>query len=212
MRALILIDLQNDFMPGGALAVPEGDEVVPVANRLADRFDLVVASQDWHPAGHGSFASSHPGKKPLEEIHLDGLRQTLWPDHCVQGTHGAELHPDLNAARIARVVQKGADPKVDSYSAFFDNAERHRTELDEFLRSRNVRELVVMGLATDYCVRATVVDAARLGYRVAVAVDGCRAIANPELALREMRATGAAIRSSDQLDSAFLSTFPAART
>lgn len=208
MRALLLVDLQNDFMPGGALPVPQGDQVVPVANRLLERAPLAFASQDWHPKGHGSFASSHPGKKPFDVTDLHGLKQTLWPDHCLQGTPGAELHKELQTARIAQVVRKGTDPKVDSYSAFFDNAERHRTELDAVLRGRGVDELAVMGLATDFCVRATVLDARKLGYRVLLAADGCRAIGSADTALREMSAAGARIVTSDQL----ASTFPAAST
>jgi len=201
MRALLLVDLQNDFMPGGALAVSEGDQVVAAANRLLARNPLAFASQDWHPAGHGSFASSHPGKKPFDVIDLHGLEQTLWPDHCIQDTPGAEFHKDLHAAKITQVVRKGTDPAVDSYSAFFDNAERRRTELDQVLRSRDVDELAVMGLATDFCVRATVLDARKLGYRVLLAVDGCRAIQDPAAALREMSLAGAEIVSSDQLTS-----------
>ena len=208
MRALLLVDLQNDFMPGGALPVPQGDQVVPVANRLLGRTPLAFASQDWHPKGHGSFASSHPGKKPFDVTDLHGLKQTLWPDHCVQGTPGAELHKELQTARIAQVVRKGTDPRVDSYSAFFDNAERHRTQLDAVLRGRGVDELAVMGLATDFCVRATVLDARKLGYRVLLVADGCSAIGSPDTALREVSAAGAQIVTSDQL----ASTFPAANT
>ncbi|MHC4199536.1 MAG: bifunctional nicotinamidase/pyrazinamidase, partial [Planctomycetota bacterium] len=132
MRALILVDLQNDFCPGGGLAVPEGDRVIPVANGLVPAFDLVVATQDWHPADHGSFASNHEGKKPGDVIDLGGLEQILWPDHCVQGTPGAEFHPDLERGRIAEVFRKGTDPAVDSYSAFFDNARRRSTGLADY--------------------------------------------------------------------------------
>ena len=179
MNALILVDLQNDFMPGGALAVPGGDKVVPVANRLSEVFAvsaLVVATQDWHPAGHGSFASQHPGARPGDVIDLDGLRQELWPDHCVQGTPGAEFHPSLDQGRIARVFRKGSDPAIDSYSTFFDNARRKSTGLGDFLRENNVEQVYIMGLATDYCVKFSVLDALSLGFKTSVIEDGCRGI------------------------------------
>ena len=165
MRALVLVDLQYDFMPEGALAVPRGDEVVEVANRLMERFDLVVASRDWHPANHGSFASQHPGLKAGDFVKLDGIDQVLWPDHCVQETRGAMLHHALRSERIRKIVDKGTDPKIDSYSAFFDNAHRRATGLGDYLRSENVDEAFLMGLATDYCVRGSVLDAVKLGYR-----------------------------------------------
>jgi nicotinamidase/pyrazinamidase len=176
MEALLLVDLQYDFMPGGALAVPRGDEVVPLANRLTPQFELVVASQDWHPPDHRSFASQHPGKKPGDVIELDGLEQRLWPDHCVHNTHGAELHQDLDRSCIERVFQKGADPRIDSYSAFFDNAHRRATGLGDYLKAKGVRKIFLMGLATDYCVKFSALDAIDLGFEVAVIGDGCRAI------------------------------------
>ena len=200
MDALILIDLQYDFMPGGALAVPRGDEVVPVANRLAEHFELVVASQDWHPPDHRSFASQHPGKKPGDVIDIEGLEQHLWPDHCVQNTHGAELHKDLDQSRIERVFKKGQDPSVDSYSAFFDNAHRRETGLNDFLRQKGVINVFLMGLATDYCVRFTALDALLAGFEVAVLGDGCRGIdAKPgdvENSIRQMLANGATLTHS----------------
>ncbi len=176
MKALILVDLQNDFCPGGALAVPEGDAVVPVANALQRRFDLVVATQDWHPADHASFAASHPGRAPGEVIDLDGLAQVLWPVHCVQGTWGADFHPALDRTRIARVFRKGTDPRLDSYSGFFDNGRRHATGLAEYLRDRGVNEVFVCGLATDYCVKFTALDAAELGFATRVVLDACRGV------------------------------------
>ncbi|MEZ5365611.1 MAG: bifunctional nicotinamidase/pyrazinamidase [Bryobacterales bacterium] len=176
MNALLLIDLQYDFMPGGALAVKHGDEVVSVANELMPRFGLVVASQDWHPSDHASFASQHPGKKPGDVIQLDGLEQTLWPDHCVQGSHGAELHAELDVERIARVIHKGTDKRVDSYSAFFDNARRRATGLEAYLRGKGVEAVYLMGLATDYCVKFSALDAAELGFRTSVYKQGCRGI------------------------------------
>ena len=200
MPALILIDLQDDFMPEGALAVPGGDAVVPVANRLLRSFDLVVATQDWHPPGHGSFASQYPGKKPGDTIELDGLHQVLWPDHCVKGTSGAELHADLDAGRVTSVFQKGTDPRIDSYSAFFDNAHRKSTGLGDYLREKGVSEVYLMGLATDYCVKFSVLDAAELGFRVNLIQDGCRGIdlqaGDVNKAIGEMKAAGAEVVSS----------------
>jgi nicotinamidase/pyrazinamidase len=176
VKALILVDLQYDFMPGGALAVPRGDEVVAVANALIARYELVVATRDWHPANHGSFASQHPGKKPGDHVLLDGVDQILWPDHCVQNTRGAELHDDLDASAIDHIVFKGIDPLVDSYSTFFDNARKRATGLEGFLLEKGVREVVLMGLATDYCVLYSALDAVTLGFQTSVVQDGCRGI------------------------------------
>jgi len=175
-RALLLVDLQNDFCAGGALAVAEGDSTVDIANALIEwckaRGEAVVASQDWH---HGSFASQHK-VEPFPQGELDGLPQTFWPDHCVQHTEGAELHPLLNSKAIDAVFQKGENPNIDSYSAFFDNGHRQKTGLDQWLRHHEIVELIVMGLATDYCVKFTVLDALQLGYRVNVITDGCRGV------------------------------------
>src|SRR5690349_4234406 len=164
MRALILVDIQNDFLPGGALAVPRGDEVIPVANRVQRAFDLVVATQDWHPANHGSFAASHPGRKPGELAKLGGLPQVMWPVHCVQGSPGAAFATALDTSRVARVFPKGTDVGIDSYSGFFDNGHKKATGLGDFLRTRGVTEVYVLGLATDYCVKATALDARQLGF------------------------------------------------
>jgi nicotinamidase/pyrazinamidase len=203
MDALILVDLQYDFMPGGALAVPEGGEVVPIANRLAKQFALVVASQDWHPRGHRSFASQHPGKKPGDLIDLDGLQQHLWPDHCVQHTHGAELHQDLDQSNIERVFQKGEDPSIDSYSTFFDNAHRRATGLGDFLKKKGVTKVFLMGLATDYCVKFSALDAIELGFEVTVISDGCRGIdvrpGDVENALQQILGKGATLTLSRRL-------------
>lgn len=203
MKALMIVDLQNDFMPGGALGVLEGDATVPVANALAPLFPLVVATQDWHPADHGSFASAHPGSSPGDVVELGGVSQVLWPDHCVQGTPGASFHSSLDVAWICRVIRKGADPGVDSYSAFFDNDRRSSTGLDAYLHAHGVLELVIMGLATDYCVRATALDAIGLGFGVTVVADGCRAVdvspGDGERALAEMRSSGVKILNSAQL-------------
>lgn len=176
MRALVVVDIQNDFLPGGALAVPGGDEVVPVIDRLLPCFHLVVATQDWHPADHGSFATSHPGKRPGDHVDLYGIDQILWPPHCVPGTWGAEFAPGLDTSRFERIFHKGVDRTVDSYSAFFDNARRRSTGLAEFLEERGVDEVFVAGLATDYCVRASAAHALELGLRTNVVVDACRGI------------------------------------
>ena len=204
MRALIVVDLQNDFMPGGALAVPEGDAVVPVANRVASNFDLVVASQDWHPANHGSFASQHPGSKPGGRIELNGLDQVLWPDHCVEGTDGAAFHRDLSTDRFAQVFRKGTDPGIDSYSTFFDNAHRRSTGMADYLRGRGVEEVYLLGLATDYCVKFSALDAVDCGFKARVIEDGCRGIdlhpGDVHKAIEEMRQAGVEIVTSDQTE------------
>lgn len=194
MRALILVDIQNDFVPGGALAVTRGHEVVEVANRVQAGFDLVVASQDWHPANHGSFAANHPGRSPGETIELDDLPQILWPVHCVQGTEGAEFVAALDASRVARVFHKGANRRVDSYSAFFDNGRRRSTGLTAYLRVRGVQEVTLLGLATDYCVKFTALDAVREEFATRVIASGCRAVdlapGDGQRAFEEMRAAG----------------------
>lgn len=204
MRALLLVDLQNDFMPGGALAVSGGDETVRVANGLIPKFEFVVATQDWHPADHGSFAVSHPERRPGEVIELSGLRQILWPSHCVQDTPGAQFHRDLDPHGYRHVIRKGTHRDVDSYSGFFDNGGRHDTGLAALLRRQGVSELYVMGLATDYCVKFTVLDACRLGFSVTVVEPGCRAVnlqpGDGEKALQEMKEAGASIVCS--IDSA----------
>ncbi|MCY3023606.1 MAG: bifunctional nicotinamidase/pyrazinamidase [Planctomycetota bacterium] len=194
MKALILVDLQNDFMPGGALPVTEGDQVVPLANKLQRRFDLVVATQDWHPANHGSFAASYAGKKPGDAIALNGLPQVLWPVHCVQNTQGAAFHGALETARIAQVFRKGTDAGVDSYSGFFDNGRRQATGLSDYLKARGVEEVYVCGLATDYCVRFTALDAESLGFRTRLVADACRGVelkpGDVARAIEEMRKAG----------------------
>lgn len=178
-RALLLVDIQNDFCAGGALAVAEGDSTVDIANALIEwcksRGDAVLASQDWHPANHGSFASQH-GVAPFSTGELDGLAQTFWPDHCVQNSDGAALHPLLNQQAIDEVFRKGEDPNIDSYSAFFDNDHRKATVLHGWLQQHGIRELIVLGLATDYCVKFSVLDALKLGYEVSVITDGCRGV------------------------------------
>jgi nicotinamidase/pyrazinamidase len=204
MNALLLIDIQNDFLPTGALPVPEGDQVISVANRLMPRFDVVIATQDWHPANHESFAAHHVGKKPGELITLAGLPQILWPTHCVRNTAGADFASGLNRARISHVTRKGTDPAIDSYSGFFDNGHRHATDLDATLRARHVTDLYILGLATDYCVKFTALDARQLGYHVHLVTDGCRGVnlheGDVENALTEMQQAGVTLLESLSLE------------
>src|SRR6056300_1761811 len=162
MNALILVDLQNDFTPSGALPVPEGDSIVPLINHLQQKFDLVVATQDWHPPDHQSFAVQHEGRQPGELIDLHGIPQVLWPIHCVQETEGAQFISNLDQSRVERVFRKGQNPRIDSYSGFFDNDHQSSTGMGEYLREQGVDEVFVVGLATDYCVRFTAADAAEL--------------------------------------------------
>ena len=173
---LLLIDLQNDFLPGGALAVPGGDQVISVANEMIRDFDIVIASQDWHPSNHGSFVSQHPDRKVGDTFLWNGASQVVWPDHCVQGTYGAAFPSELDVSKISQLVTKGEDPNVDSYSAFFDNAKMRATRLHVLLQSLEVDTIHMMGLATDYCVRATALDALELGYRVTLHTKGCRGV------------------------------------
>ena len=176
MDCLIITDVQNDFLPGGALAVPEGDLIIPIINRLQAEFPLVAATQDWHPANHGSFAVNHPGRQPYDQIDLNGLSQTLWPVHCVQGSTGADLASSLERQRIARIFQKGTDPAIDSYSGFFDNGHRKGTGLAEWLEAKGVSDVYLCGLATDYCVKFTALDAVQLGFATHIVEDACRGI------------------------------------
>jgi nicotinamidase/pyrazinamidase len=203
VKALVLVDIQNDFLPGGALAVPQGDAVVPAANRLQAAFPLVVATQDWHPANHLSFAVNHPGRKPFEQIDLNGLPQTLWPAHCILNTPGAALATNLNRDRIAHVFQKGIDPGIDSYSGFFDNGHRKATGLGQWLTERGVTEIFVCGLATDYCVKFTALDAVQLGFKTSLIEDASRGVnARPqdvEDAIEEMRLAGVLIERVNDL-------------
>lgn len=194
MRALLIVDVQNDFLPGGALAVPRGDEVIPVINRLMPRFKLVVATKDWHPPDHGSFAAQHPGRKPGDVIELNGLEQILWPVHAVRGTRGAEFPAALNAGPISRVILKGVEREIDSYSGFFGNGHRNATGLEEYLRSHGATELFITGLATDYCVKFTALDARKLGFDARLVVEGVRGVelkaGDCERAIQAMRQAG----------------------
>jgi nicotinamidase/pyrazinamidase len=204
-RALLLVDLQHDFCAEGALAVREGDAVVPVANRLMRHFSTVVATQDFHPRDHQSFAENQRGVAVGEIFQLDGLPQVAWPVHCVQGTPGAELHRQLDRSQITEVVRKGMDGSVDSYSAFFDNGKRKSTGLADWLRARGITDLYVMGLATDYCVKFTVLDAIEQGFSVWLIEDGCRAVelsaGDGEAAIAAMRQAGATILWSGAISS-----------
>jgi nicotinamidase/pyrazinamidase len=173
---LLIIDVQNDFCAGGALAVPDGDAVVPVINRLAGRFEHIALTQDWHPEGHRSFATAHPGRAPFEVIAMPYGEQTLWPDHCVQGTPGAGFHPQLDVQRAELVIRKGFRPDIDSYSAFFENDRRTPTGLAGYLRERGFRRVFLAGLATDFCVNYSALDARRLGFDVVLIETGCRGI------------------------------------
>lgn len=176
MKTLIIVDVQNDFLPGGSLAVPRGDEIIPVINIIQADYDLVVATQDWHPADHGSFSSNHPGTQAMETIDLFGIQQVLWPDHCVQGTLGASLNLELDQKRVAAIFRKGMDPKVDSYSGFFDNARVHSTGLAYYLKGKGVTRVAVCGLAADYCVYYTARDTLELGFETEILTSATRPI------------------------------------
>ncbi len=178
MKSLIIVDIQNDFLPGGALAVNRGDEIIPVVNKLqySNYFDLIIATQDWHPKDHGSFASNHPGKKPFEKATLSGLEQILWPDHCLQGTEGAEFSKFLDIKKIEAIFRKGMDKNIDSYSGFFDNGKLKDTGLSAYLKGRNVDEVFVTGLAGDFCVFFTSMDAIDTGFKTTLIEDATRSI------------------------------------
>jgi nicotinamidase/pyrazinamidase len=200
MDALIVVDVQNDFLPGGALAVPEGDKVVPVINRLMERFDMVVATQDWHPSDHESFAARHPGKSVGDAIELHGLEQILWPDHCVQNSPGASFASGLDVAPFQAVFRKGMDREIDSYSGFFDNGHRRDTGLNDYLKQQGVTDVYVTGLAADFCVKFTARDAASLGYRTHLYAPATRAVnlqpGDFEKTLAELRSLGVTILES----------------
>jgi nicotinamidase/pyrazinamidase len=202
-RVLLIIDVQNDFCPGGSLAVDGGDEIVPVINGILPLFPRVVATQDWHPADHVSFASNHPGRKPLDVVDAGGIEQVLWPEHCVQGTRGAELHARLSVGRIELVLRKGFRRSLDSYSAFFENDHRTDTGLRFYFKGMKTSEIFICGLATDYCVRATALDARRLGFPVTLVSDACRGVDFPrgrvEESLAEMRKAGVTVTESARL-------------
>jgi nicotinamidase/pyrazinamidase len=200
MKALIIVDIQNDFLPDGALHVPEGNQVVPVINRIQEKFPLVIASQDWHPSDHKSFASNHQDKKPYDVIMLDGLEQVLWPDHCVQGTKGAEFSEELSIKKIEAVIRKGMNPMIDSYSTFFDNGHKKSTGLCGYLRERNVDHVYMAGLAQDYCVYFSSRDALNNGFKVSIIEDAVKPINKTEavLKMKELKNMGAEIIRSNE--------------
>lgn len=195
--ALIIVDLQNDFCPGGSLSVPDGDAVIPLANQLQHYFDVIIATKDWHPEDHMSFASNHPGKREGDVLMIDGIEQILWPDHCIQDTKGAEFHSGLDTSKINKVFLKGTNKKIDSYNVFFDNAHLQNTGLAAYLRDKKINDIYIMGLATDYCVKYSCRDAAELGFNTCVIVDACRGVELHEgdiaNALAEMRGEGVKI-------------------
>ena len=195
MKTLVIVDVQNDFMPGGALAIAKGDEIVPVINRIQTRFDLVVSTQDWHPRDHKSFASQHAGRKPFDTVDLDGLTQTLWPDHCVQGSPGAEFHKDLDMRKTEAVFRKGTDPGIDSYSGFYDNGHRRKTGMAGYLRDRGAHDLYFCGLAAEICVYFTLMDALKEGFRATLLENAVRPLdaANFDAAKKEIISNGAAL-------------------
>lgn len=203
MNVLMVVDVQYDFLPGGALEVSEGDLVIPVINELMPKFDMVVATQDWHPSDHGSFAASHDDKKPGDVTDLNGLVQVLWPVHCVQGTHGAELSEELNREEIRKIFRKGTDPGIDSYSGFFDNGHRKSTGLANYLKSRGVKDVYITGLAADYCVKFTALDAIGEKFNTYLFKDATLAVNlqkdDFEKALREMKESGVRILQSSDL-------------
>lgn len=203
-KALILVDLQNDFMPGGALAVTGGDEIIPVVNKLLKLpFDLIVATKDWHPANHGSFADNHPNKKIGDHILLKGIDQILWPRHCVSGTTGAEFAPGWDTKKVHEVIHKGTERDIDSYSTFYDNELQKSTGLEDFLKGEDITDVYIAGLATDYCVKYSVLDSIELGFKTHVIVDGCRGVnlrpEDSDEALEMMEDAGAELVHSKDL-------------
>ena len=202
MNALIVVDTQNDFCPGGSLAVPDGDKVVPVINKLAETFEQIIHTQDWHPAGHHSFASSHSGKKPFDQIEMPYGRQVLWPDHCIQGSRGAEFHPGLDTNRSQLILRKGFRKEIDSYSGFYENDHKTVTGLAGYLNERGIKTLYITGLAADFCVKWTALDACKEGFRVHVIEDAVRGLdvdGSLDQAWKEMIQAGAQITNSESL-------------
>lgn len=188
-QALIIVDAQNDFMPGGSLAVPNGNEIIPVINALLPNFELIIFTQDWHPENHKSFASQHKDKKVYDKINLNGLDQILWPDHCIQNSYGANIHKEIDLGKITGnfyIFKKGMDPEVDSYSGFYDNGKKNSTGLAEFLKERDVKTVNIVGLALDFCVAYTAIDAASEGFKTFVIADGTRAITKSDKEMNEL--------------------------
>ena len=205
MRALIIVDLQNDFVAGGTLEVPHGEQIIPLVNELSELFGLVIATQDWHPRSHKSFASNHADKKPFDKIQLDGLEQVLWPDHCVQGTSGAEFHQQLHMDSVEAIFRKGMDPAIDSYSGFYDNGRKKTTGLSGYLKERGVTSVFVCGLAADYCVFFTAKDALKEGFSTTLIQDATRAIDKDDFqrAKEELVRLGGQVCDSSGINPAF---------
>ncbi len=195
---LLIIDMQRDFMPGGALPVPQGDQIVPLINRLMPRFGHIVATQDWHPRDHVSFAENHPGKKVGDTVDVHGVPHILWPTHCVQNTPGAEFASGLVTENIHEIFRKGTDKDIDSYSAFFDNAKKKATGLEKYLREHGATEIYLCGVATDYCVLYSALDALELGFKTHVIADACRGLAKSRAALERMTQKGCKISFSEE--------------
>lgn len=205
MKALLITDIQNDFLPGGSLEVQDGDKIIPIVNKLQfnEMFELIAATQDWHPANHGSFASNHPGKKPFEKTMLEGLEQILWPDHCVQGSHGADFPAELDVRRIETIFRKGMEKNIDTYSGFFDNGHKKDTGLAGFLKGRNIDEVYITGLAGDICVYYTAMDSIKCGFKTVLIKDCTRPIDQGRFvqALADLEKRGAKIITSGSLQS-----------
>jgi nicotinamidase/pyrazinamidase len=203
IKALIIVDVQNDFCHGGALAVPEGDKIIPVINKLSGKFERVVATQDWHPTDHMSFAANHPGKKVYDIIEYKGTEQVLWPEHCVSGTTGAKFHPELNTVNVDLILRKGINPEIDSYSAFRENDKSTLTGLEGYLKNLNVKKTYFCGLALDYCVFYSAMDSKELGFETYVIIDATKGIDSPEgnidKVLREMKESDIKIIKSSDL-------------
>lgn len=202
MKALLIVDLQNDFCEGGALEVPEGSTIVPAVNQLINSFDAIIQTQDWHPEGHASFASSHKGKSPNDTIEMDYGSQVLWPDHCVQGSKGAEFHPDLNTNKSQVIIRKGFRPQIDSYSAFFENDQETKTGLTGYLKTRGITDLYTVGLATDFCVKWSVLDGLKEGFNMYIVEDAVKGIdidGSVESAWDEMKSEGVHVIQSESI-------------
>ena len=201
--ALLIVDIQHDFLSGGALEVKDGDSIIPIINRLQYKFDTIITTQDWHPENHKSFASQHKKNTIGDFINLNGIKQYLWPDHCVENTFGSEIALKLNQNRIEKIIQKGNNPEVDSYSGFYENDKKTKTELDDYLKEKNIETIYICGLATDYCVKFTANDAVMLGYKTYLIEDACKGVnispIDSELAIGEMKDNGVLVVDSKSI-------------
>ena len=202
MKALLIVDVQNDFCPGGALSVPEGDQTIPIINRLIDQFDVIIQTQDWHPNDHSSFASAHPEKNPYDIVEMKYGTQVLWPDHCIQGTDGADFHPDLNTDKTQVIIRKGFRKEIDSYSTFFENDQTTTTGLTGYLKQRGITDLYTVGLATDFCVKWSVLDGIDEGFNMHIVKDAVKGIdldGSVDQAWKEMKEKGVMVTSSEEI-------------